>query len=68
MTIQEVLADQHHRSGGQCGIYFPKLMELTGMDIQALKNELNAMSRRKEIRVRPGSRGRLIFPTKKLLQ
>lgn len=68
MTIREALTAQYTRSGGRCGAYFPQLRELTGLDVQALKNELNAMYKRKEIRVRPGSRGQLIFSTKKLMK
>lgn len=68
MTIREALTAQHTRSAGKCGTYFPQLRELTGLDVQALKNELNAMYKRKEIRVRPGSQGRLIFATKKLTE
>lgn len=55
------LKEKHDKSGGHCGIYFPKLAILMGMPYSEIRESLKELYASKEITARKGINGWLLF-------
>ncbi|MFL1896826.1 hypothetical protein ACJRPK_14055 [Aquimarina sp. 2-A2] len=59
--ILQALKAKSDTSGGHCGTYLVNLSHSTSIELKELKKALNELYKNKEIKIREGIHGKLIF-------
>lgn len=59
--IEKILIEKKVKSGGRCGTYIPEILNNIGAEYKDVRIYLNQLFKENKIRIRPGSRGNLLF-------